>query len=155
MRDHDAVLFEQKVLKFVKFRAAAHVSRELFAGGSNLEFHVREAEWTADRLLVDLTAHVLEDPEHRCERVLRFVEQPVYRSWRQHLVASLPPDCFRRRFLERLWGIDAPDGTRVVHEVRVAALALFPYARHQYPRDAGPVQWVRQIESICSRETER
>lgn len=108
----------------------------------------------ARQLLVNLRASVLEDQSHHDEETFRFAEQPVYRTWKQHLVASLPVDSFRRRFLERWWDIDEPNGTRIVHEVTAVRRALFPGNRMAYPEHLGPVQYVvsnsheRRIEDV-------
>src|SRR5262249_45764053 len=112
-------------------------------------FHVEEM---TNRLLVQLRAEVLEDRRHRHTETLRFTEQPVYRSWKQHLVASLPRDSFRRRFLERFWEIDEPNGTRIVHEVTHVRRALFPGNRAEYPEHLGTVQFVVQTDHTSWRE---
>lgn len=85
---------------------------------------------------------MLEDRTHHYEETVWFTEQPVYRTWKQHLVASLPVGSFRRRFLERFWEIDEPNGTRIVHEVTQTRRALFPGNRTEYPKDLGRVQYV-------------
>jgi hypothetical protein len=124
----------------VKVHAQAMISPE-FALRPDARFDIDQM---ADRLLLQLRAEVLEDRRHHVEGTMRFVEQPVYRTWKQHLVASLPRDSFRRRFLERLWEIDEPDGTQIVHEVTHVRRAIFPGNRMEYPDHLGPVQYVVQ-----------
>lgn len=130
--------FETLTLDRVKVQAQAAMSRE-FTVMPDARFMVDDM---TNRLLVQLQAEVLEDRRYHDEETLRFVEQPVYRSWKQHLVASLPPDSIRRRILERFWEIDEPNGTRITHEVTLVKRAVFPGNRTQYPPDLGPVQYV-------------
>jgi hypothetical protein len=132
------VSFETRVLDRVKVRAAQMISPE-FALRPEARFAV---DHCANALLVELRASVLEDRRHHHEETVRFAEQPVYRDWKQHLVASLPPDSLRRRFLERLWEVDEPNGTRIVHEVTQTRRALFPGNRMEYPEHLGAVQYV-------------
>lgn len=138
MRYTEEATFQTMVLEKVKVQANAMLSPE-FALRPDVRVHL---DHMTQRLMLQLRAEVLEDPRHRDVKTLRFTEQPVYRNWKQHLVASLPVDSFRRRFLERFWEIDEPNGTRIVHEVTVDKRAVFPGNRMEYPKDLGPVQYV-------------
>lgn len=129
--------FETMTLDRVKVAAANAVSPE-FALMPDARFHV---DHMGNRLIVELRASVLEDRRYHHEETVRFEEQPVYRSWKQHLVASLP-DGFRRRFLMTWWNIDEPDGTKIVHEITQTRRALFPGNRMEYPEHLGSVQYV-------------
>lgn len=132
------VAVETMILDRVKVQAHAAITPEV-ALQPDVRFFV---DHMAHRLILQLQAEVLEDRRHHEEETLRFVEQPVYRNWKQHLVASLPVDSFRRRFLERFWEIDKPNGTRITHEVTLIKRAIFPGNRTEYPRHLGPVQYI-------------
>lgn len=142
------VSFETRTLDRVKFFAQGAISKE-FALRPEAQFYVDEM---AHNLVLQLRASVLEDRTYHDEKTLRFTEQPVYRTWRQHLVASLPVGSFRRRFLERFWEIDEPNGTRIVHEVTLIKRALFPGNRMEYPKELGQIQYVVSSEDKYYRE---
>lgn len=148
MRPDAMMTLETKTLDRVKVQATAMISPE-FALRPEVDFHI---DHMTQRLLVQLRASVLEDRTYHDEKVLRFTEQPVYRTWRQHLVASLPVGSFRRRFLERFWEIDEPNGTRIVHEVTLIKRALFPGDTMQYPDHLGQVQYVVSSDDRYWRE---
>lgn len=142
MRPDAMMTFQIKTLDRVKFHATGAISKE-FALRPEAQFYVDEM---TQNLVLSLRASVLEDRTYHDEKVLRFAEQPVYRTWRQHLVASLPVGSFRRRILERFWEIDEPNGTKIVHEVTLIKRALFPGSRMEYPDHLGQVQYVVSSE---------
>jgi hypothetical protein len=135
---YPTLTFDEVAFDIVKVKAQAMMTEEC-ALRPDVKFHL---DRMTQRMLITMQAQVLEDRRHHVEGTMRFVEQPVYRTWRQHLVASLPEGSFRRRFLERLWEIDEPNGTRIVHEVTHVRRALFPGNRMEYPPELGPVQYV-------------
>jgi hypothetical protein len=138
--------YETRTLQALELMARRQISAALLPRARAYMDHEMQ------RLVVELRARIYEDPSQLRRETLRFVEQPVYRNWRQHLVASLPVDSFRRRFLERFWEIESPNGTRITHEVIVERRALFPEMREVYPEHFGPVQYVIQTDDIYRRE---
>lgn len=124
--------FEHVLLTKVRLHAAQAISPYVLR---NARVYVDDiTESAADQLIVALDSHVLGEQEDRTHVI---VEEPVYPTWRHHLVASLPPDSYRRRFLERYWRLDGPLAKRVTHTVTATAYRFFPRNEMDYPKHLG------------------
>lgn len=128
--------FSTLVLERARFKASSMVTRQLLANAD-----VRQmVDMMSDRLLVHLEAEVLEDRNLRRSIDYQVTEDPVYDSWRHWLVASLPVNSFRRRFLAYLWEIDPLyKGRRRIHELHIQRRGLFPENTMRYPDSLGRV----------------
>lgn len=83
-------------------------------------------EWIKDhtrgQVLLRMTKTVMQ--EKVSEQQQTIVEEPLYDSWKHHLVCSLP-DGFRRRFLCYFWGIK-PEAKRRKHEITMKRWVNYP-----------------------------
>lgn len=132
MHPDPAITFSEIILRKLKLRSATALS----------PYVLREArpeivmDRMADRMVAHLDSHVLGLEE---TKEYEIVEQPVYPTWRHHLVDSLP-EGWRRRFLTHWWSLEGERlGRRTTHTVVCRAHAAFPQAEIQVPKEMGHV----------------
>ena len=132
----EAIAFRRLVLHKIKLRSHQAISPYVLrnADAQMIMDHV------ARQMVAQLDSHVLAESKTQTHTI---VEQPVYPSWKHHLLASLPETSFRRRFLERFWDLeDEPLAKRITHQVTANAHRAFPENTQQYPKDLGcPVEF--------------
>lgn len=127
-------MFRELVLEKKEIRGQWAVSDYVIANMQYDEWH----DPALDRLIMQLRSYVWSDPERSHHKTWRFVEGPVYESWRHALVAKLPVDSYRRRFLCFFWDIPLDyAGKRITHTVEVNVPATFPECTTKYPPGLG------------------
>lgn len=140
--------FETKVLHRLELGMRQAITRELM--GVHIDKVDQMVDMMVNQMVYQVRAHVWSDPDQEHQKTYKIKTDPVFKSWKHHLIASLPEGSGRRRFLQLLWDIEDAAPVQATHTVTVKVPAVFPENRMRYPDDLGSVHYPIQISSYTT-----
>lgn len=79
-------------------------------------------------------------------------EEPRYGGWKHELIAGLPEISFRRRLLERLWGINGNERLVVEHVVTADTGYVFPECTMLFPDSLGQIRFMTDVKDHVRKD---
>lgn len=140
--------FETMMLEKIKLGVKVALAKELFHG-----IQVRGEMWAddvANQIALSMIGEVWSDPSQEHRQTVEITTPPAFKSWRHHRLASLSGGSFKRRFLERLWGLEGEELAEPgkTYRVEVHVPAVLPELQRKLPDDFGRYHFPIQMRRV-------